>query len=55
MNISLEYMILEMGILLQPLQESYKKYGQQMTPNWLKYLWGKFDWFDVMVEFNDTR
>ena len=26
MKISMEYMILEMGILLQPLQDSYKRY-----------------------------
>ena len=54
MKISLEYMIMEMGISLQPLQESYKKYEQWITPSWLKYLWDKCDWFDVIVEFNDT-
>ena len=54
MNISLEYMILNMVISLQPLQESYKKFKQWMTPRWLKYIWEKCDWFDVMVEVNDT-
>ena len=38
-NISLQYMILDMGISLQPLRESYRKYKQWMTPNWLKYIW----------------
>ena len=50
----LNYMILEMVISLQPLQESYKKYEQWMTPGRLKYLWEKCDWFDVMVEINNT-
>ena len=39
---------------MQPLQDSYKKYAQWMTPSWLKYIWEKCDWFDVMVEFNNT-
>ena len=54
MKISLDYMIPEMGILLQPLQESYKKYEQWMTTSWLKSLLEKCDQFDVMVDFNDT-
>ena len=54
MKIFLEYMILEMGISLQPLQESYKKYEQWMTTIWIKSLWEKCDRFDVMVDFNDT-
>ena len=43
-----------MGISLQPLQDSYNKYEQWMTPSWLKSLWEKCDPFDVMVEFNNT-
>ena len=54
MKISLDYMILEMRISLQTLQDSYKKYEQWITPSWLKYLREKCDMFDVMVEFNDT-
>ena len=54
MKIFTEYMILDMGISLQPLQESYKKYEQLTTPSWIKSLWDKCDWFDVMVEFNNT-
>ena len=54
MKISLYCMILDMGISLQPLQDSYKNYEQWITPSCLKYLWDKCDWFDVMVEFNDT-
>ena len=48
-KILLEYMILVMKISLQPLQDSYNKYEQWMTPIWLKSLWEKCDWFDVMV------
>ena len=47
-------MILEMGISLQPLQESYKRYEQSMAPVWLKSLWEKCDRFDVIIEFSDT-
>ena len=54
MKTFLEYIILEMGISLQPLQESYKKYEQWITPSWLKSLSENCDWFDVMVEFNNT-
>ena len=38
MKISMEYMILEIGISLQPLQDSYKRYEHWMTPIWIKYL-----------------
>ena len=54
MKILLDYMILEMVISLQILQESYQKYELWMTPRCLKYLWEECDWFDVMVEFNYT-
>ena len=54
MKILLDYMILEMRISLQTLQDSYKKYEQWITPSWLKSLWEKCDWFDFMAEFNDT-
>ena len=54
MKISLDYMILNMGISLQCLQEPYKNYEQRMTPIWLKSLWEKCDWFDVMIEFKNT-
>ena len=37
------------------LSRVIQKYEQWMTPSWLKFLWYKCDWFDVMVEFNDTQ
>ena len=43
-----------MVISLQPLQDSYKKYEQWITPSWFKYLWEKCDRFDVIVEINNT-
>ena len=54
MKISLEYIILEMGISIQPLKESYKRCEKWITPSWIKFLREKWDQFDVMVEFNDT-
>ena len=37
-----EMMILELGISLQPLQESYKKYSSWVTNGWLKSLWERW-------------
>ena len=35
-RISLEYMILELGLSLQPLPQSYSKYSDWVTHSWLK-------------------
>ena len=53
MKLSLEYMVLEMGISLQPLQESYKRYSSWITLSWLKTLWEKCDKFSILVEILD--
>ena len=50
MQISLELFTLEMGILSQPLQESYKRYGHCITEVWFKSIWGKVDMFGITVE-----
>ena len=55
MQISLNFMILEMGISTQPLQESYSRYGSWITSCWLKSLWEKCNKYGVMVEFNDVK
>ena len=38
MKISVNFLILELGISTQPLQEPYKKYGQWATLSWVKSL-----------------
>ena len=52
---SYEYLVLELGVSTQPLQESYKKYGGWVTHSWLKTLWGKYDLLNIRVEFNDIN
>ena len=54
MKMSLEYMILELGISGQPFQESYKQYGKRVTHSWLKSIWEKCQLFDVLVTFGDV-
>ena len=53
MQTSLVYLVLEMGVSLQPLQQSYKEYSDWITHSWLKTLWEKLDMFHVLVEFHD--
>jgi hypothetical protein len=54
MQASLERMIVEMGVSMQPLQESYKRYSSRVTPCWLTSLWEKCDLLNVKVEFLET-
>lgn len=54
LKMSLEYLLLEIGISEQPLQESFRRYGSWATWGWLTSLWEKCDKFDVMVEFTDV-
>ena len=54
MQTSLAYLVLEMGVSLQPLQQSYKEYSDWITHSWLKTLWEKLDLFHVLVEFHDS-
>ena len=51
-KVSLEYMILELGVAFQPFQISYKKYAKRLTDCWLKSLWEKCQKFDVKIVFN---
>ena len=50
MQLSLELLTLEMGILSQPLQESYNTYGPCITDRWFKSLWVKVYMFGITVE-----
>ena len=54
MRVSLERLMVEMGVSLQPLQESYKRYSSRVTHCWLTSLWEKCDILNVRVEFSDT-
>ena len=50
MQLSLELLTLEMGVLIQPLQESYKIFGSWITDGWFKSLWEKVDMLGITVE-----
>ena len=50
MQLSLELLTLEMGILSQHLQESYKRFGSWITEGWFKSLWEKLYMFGITVE-----
>ena len=52
-KVSLNFLRVELGISVQPLQESYQKFGSWATNCWLKSLWEKCDHLDIRVEFND--
>ena len=54
LKVSLEYLIVELGITDQPLQANLEKYGCWTTACWLKSLWEKCFRFKVRVSFNDV-
>lgn len=54
LQLSMELLLgIELGISLQPLQESYKKYGEWVTGGWYKSVWEKLDIFGFHVEINN--
>jgi hypothetical protein len=50
MQVSMELLLMESGISVQPLQESYVRYGKWITGTWLKSIWEKVDKFRIRVE-----
>ena len=55
LQISMELLVVELGVSLQPLQESYTKYSSWITHSWLKSLWEKVDLFRIVVEVNNIE
>jgi hypothetical protein len=53
MRISYSLLYLELGLLFQPIQESYQKYGHLATHSWVKMLWEKNSLFKIHVVFAD--
>ena len=51
MSASLELLIVELGVLAQPLQESFKKYKGWVTWTWLVSVWEKCDMLKVVVSY----
>jgi hypothetical protein len=54
MHASHSLFLLELGISLQPLQESYGKYSFLLTHSWMKMLWEKVSEFGVRTVIADT-
>ena len=54
LKLSLELLIVEVGLCTQPLRLSYKKYGSRATWSWMTALWEKCDMFGVRVDFADS-
>jgi hypothetical protein len=52
MQVSMELLILELGILEQPLLEQFEKYGARVTLLWLKSLWEKVSRFKIEVKLS---
>ncbi len=54
MRASHSLFLLELGILSQPLQESYIKYSFLSTHSWMKMLWEKVSMFGVRTVVADA-
>ena len=50
MQTSLELLVIELGVSLQPFQESYRRYSEFVTSSWLKSIWEKVDMFDIDID-----
>jgi hypothetical protein len=53
MQTSYSLLYVELGLLFQPLQELYEKYGHLVTHSWMKMLWEILSMFDVYIVVAD--
>ena len=49
MQVSVELMICELGLSVQPFLEDYGACESWVTRSWLKTVWEKADWFGIDV------
>ena len=49
MQISYSLLLVELGMLFQPLQVNYEKYSYLATHRWMKMLWEKLSMFKMKV------
>ena len=54
MSVSIEMLIVELGVSVHPFQESLNKYKNWVTWNWIVSVWGKCDMFKVVIDINDN-
>ena len=52
LKLSLDSMMVELGLSRQPFQESYERHESWVTSSWLKSLWEKCVKFKIQVVFN---
>jgi hypothetical protein len=50
LQVSMELLIIELGLSAQPLQEPYEKYGKRVTHSWIKLVWEKVSKYKIKVE-----
>ncbi len=53
MKASYSLLYIKLGLLFQPLQESYQKYGHLVTHSWMKMLWEKLSMFGLHTVLAD--
>ena len=53
MQVSMEMLVIEGGVSLQILSESFSVYGGRVTHSWLRSVWEKIDMFGFKVEIRD--
>jgi hypothetical protein len=53
MQVSMEMLVIEGGVSLQILSESFSTYGKQVTHSWLRSVWEKIDMFGFKVEIRE--
>jgi hypothetical protein len=49
-QVSMETLLIELGLSTQPLQESFVTFGKWVTNTWLKSIWEKVDRFNIKIE-----
>jgi hypothetical protein len=50
LQVSLELLIVELGVSSQPFQEVFSKYGKWVTASWFKSVWEKVDTYNVRIQ-----
>ena len=50
LQVTMELFLAEVGISVQPLQESYEQYETWITSTWIKLVWEKVTKFNITVE-----
>ncbi len=55
MQLSYSLLLVELGLLFDPLQESYSQFEHLATHSWMKMLWEKLSRFNVKAVVTDVN